>query len=61
MSCMLLDNFLYSFESDEVWISNCNMRDGLRDIEEGEIIGIEAERRAGAGWRDQIREFFLYQ
>jgi len=61
MSCILLHNFLYNFESDEVWISNCNMSDGLGDIEEDEIIGIEAERRAGAGWRDQICEFFLYQ
>lgn len=61
MSCILLHNFLYNFESDEDWILNYNIRDGLGDIEEDEMIGIEAERRAGAGWRDQIREFFLYQ
>jgi len=60
MSCILLHNFLSNLESDEDWVNNYEIRDEIADIEEDELIGIEAECRAGAEWRDQMREYFLY-
>jgi len=32
-------------------------RDEIADIEENEVIGIQAEHRAGAEWRDQMCQF----
>jgi len=60
MSCILLHNFLSNLESNEDWVNNYEIRDEIADIEEDEVIGIEAERWAGAEWRDQMREYFLY-
>ena len=61
MSCILLHNFLSNLESNEDWVNNYEIRDEIADIEEDEVIGIEAERWAGAEWRDQMREYFLYK
>ena len=59
MSCILLHKFLCNLENDEDWVVDNNRRDEIADIGEDEVIGIEAERQAGAEWRDQMRQFFL--
>ena len=59
MSCILLHNFLCNLENDEDWVVDNERRDEIADIEEDEVIGIEAERRAWAEWRDQMRQFFF--
>jgi len=60
MSCIFLHNFLNNFENNENWVIDSGIRDEMAEIEEDEVIGIEAERRAGAEWRDQIREYFFH-
>ena len=60
MSCIFLHNFLNNCENDEDWVIDSGIRDEIAEIEEDEVIGIEAERRARAKWRDQIREYFFH-
>ena len=59
LSCFVLHNFLCDFENDEEWVQNDKRQEERQDWEEDEMMSIEAERRAGAEWRNQMREFFL--
>jgi hypothetical protein len=70
MSCIVLHNFLCNYESDEEWLPNEllhvnleNMleREGQGEMQEDEIIGVEAERRAGTEWRNRMLDFFFNQ
>jgi len=55
MSCILLHNLLSNLESDEDWVNNYEIRDEIADIEEDEVIGIDAERRAGLEQNGEIK------
>ena len=57
MSSILLHNFLCHLKNDEDWVVDNERRDEIADIEENEVIGIQAEHRAGAEWRDQMCQF----
>lgn len=59
LSCVVLHNFLCDFEADEEWLQNYNGQQERNNGEVDENISIGAERRAGAEWRNQMREFFL--
>lgn len=60
MSWIFLHYFLNNLESDEDWVIDNSIRDMIAEMEEDVVIGIEAERRVGAEWRDQMREYFFH-
>lgn len=64
IACIIVHNFLCGIESDEEWrppveLLDINERLAHDDILEDEQLGVEAERQAGAEWRNRMREYFI--